>query len=143
MRSSAYFNSGIVTAIALFLFFLLMDLAGYAHIWELRFFNAFILLIGIRYTILRVQENDKSYLGGYFSGIKTTVVAVSLFLILFLFYTTVVNPEFFEIVDSKRLSPFAVDKFSVIPAILFEGICSGIVLTFIAMQYYKAPDRVY
>ena len=137
MKSAPLFLIGICTALALFLFFLIMDVLSIAHIWELRFFNAFILLIGIRYAILKSKDFNTSYLTGFFSGVKTSIIAVLTFLLLFSIYTTLINPDFFEALDAKRLSPFTVDKFLIVPAIFFEGICSGIILTFISMQYYK------
>lgn len=142
MISSSHIVAGTMTAFALFFFFMLMDLMHLSHIWELRFFNAVILFFGIRFAIVASKKINSSYLTGFFSGIRTTIISVLLFLLLFVVYTTLVNPQFFEAIEMKRLSPFAVDKFLIIPALFFEGICSGVILTFIAMQYYKSSRMI-
>lgn len=138
---------GVLTAAGLVLYFLLMTLLGLVHILELRFLNGIIMAIGVTMAIRAYKTRVNGHIG-YFSGLGvgtiTSVVATTIFAALILLYVKVGGQALIEVLSAERYfgervqSTPGVVVFSVL---MLEGVISGVMISFIAMQYFKQKEH--
>lgn len=132
---------GIFTALALIAYFLLMKLFGLETQFWLRVFNVFIVG-GAIYMLLnrriRRDHDAVGYFGGLGLGIRMTVTAVVLFVIFLAIYVNFLDPHFLEVLQESKMWGTDVSLDLAMVGILVEGIVSGMVITFILMQFFKA-----
>lgn len=138
---------GLLTAGGLVAYFLLMKLVGLVHIIELRFLNGIIMAIGVSMAIRAYKYKVHGKIG-YFSGLGvgtlTAIVATTLFAALMLLYIKVAGESLVEVLSAERYfgdrvqSTPGVVVFSVL---MLEGVISGVMIAFIAMQYFKQKDH--
>jgi hypothetical protein len=135
---------GLMTAAGMIAYFLIAALFGVAHRVEFSSLNLVILIIGICMAIAHYKNvrNDRMpYLHGMGTGIITAAVAsgtMGLFLMIYMF----INPSFSEQLGVADYFGF---DFSV-PAIAFlgvlmQGAMGGVIISLVAMQYFKSPDH--
>jgi len=134
---------GLFLAGGLIAYFLLMQLLGLADILELRFLNLFILIAAV-VGALKYYKKHSNHLMTYFKGIGvgvfTSMVGAVIFALFMGVYLGVIAPGFYETIRSEaptyasQITPVTVSF-----VILLEGVISGFMTTFIAMQWYKVP----
>ncbi|HEY4651122.1 MAG TPA: DUF4199 domain-containing protein [Pontibacter sp.] len=138
---------GLFTAAALIGYFLLMKLLGLAHILELRFLNAVILAVGIVMALRaykRLQKGQIGYLRGLGTAFLTSLVATTLFSVFMLVYIKGFDDSLLEVIAADQLFG---DRVASTPGIvifmvlMLEGIISGVMIGFIAMQFFKRPEH--
>ena len=124
------------------LWFVIMKLAGFIYVLELRFLNIFLLLGGI---ILAEKEYSKvknekfNYFNGFRVGIKTAFVATVSFSALILLYLLFVEPSFLDVIKEKEpLGSHLYNPYMVFIAMVVQGLAYGLLETFVVMQYMKA-----
>lgn len=119
--------------------FLIASFTGYANMLQLRVLNALVLFPGIwfslRYFIKRTNT-DVVYLRSLILGLQTAAVAVIPFA-LFLFTYLQIDTTFMlylreNAILGKYLSPFIISF-----VVFFEGMMSGVLFSYISMQYMK------
>jgi hypothetical protein len=134
---------GLLTAAGLILYFFLMKLLGFVHIIELRFLNGIIMAIGIVLAIRAyksVKGGDISYFKGLGTGLITAVVGTVLFAAFMVVYAKVAGEQLIEMLSSERYFGERVESTPgvvIFSVLMLEGIISGFMISFIAMQYYK------
>lgn len=138
---------GLLTAAGLVGYFFLMRLLGYANIIELRFLNGIIMAIGVTMAIRSYKIREHGNIG-YFSGLGvgaiTAVVATTLFAVIMLLYIKIGGDALIATLAADKyfgervMSTPGVVVFSVL---MLEGVISGIMIAFIAMQYFKQRDH--
>jgi hypothetical protein len=134
---------GLLTAAGLILYFFLMKLIGLVHIIELRFLNGIIMAIGIVLAIRAyksVKGGDISYFKGLGTGLITAVVGTVLFAAFMVVYAKVAGEQLIEMLSSERYFGERVESTPgvvIFSVLMLEGIISGFMISFIAMQYYK------
>ena len=113
------------------------------HITTLRFLNFFILTVGLAMTFRSYRMKTKIlnvlYLDGLLLGAATTVISVVLFSIFIYLYFSVINPLLLQ--SLKRNAVMMGTSLTALTAaatVLVEGVCSGIIISFSIMQYYKS-----
>jgi hypothetical protein len=132
--------SGLLTGVALTAYFLIMQVLGYAHILELRFFNFVILAVGVCWAISKYKKdlhNREFYLQGWAQGIYTSAVAVLSFAIFMSIYMSAINPELLAYIQNNVASGQNLSGFTIFLSIFMEGMAGGFVITLSAMQYFK------
>jgi len=130
---------GLYTAIGLIAYFLVMKIVGLVHIIELRTLNFLILVAGIIKATRFYRDHHQeqmTYLKGFGIGILTSGVAVIPFA-LFIFIYLQLDVELLNYIIEgdtygQHLNPYMLSFI-----IAFEGLFSGLILTFIIMQYMK------
>lgn len=131
---------GLATFFALVAYFFLMKLLGLSHILELRFLNFIIIGAGISVGIVRLKrelhERD-FYLQGLAQGVYVTVVAVMFFAGFISLYLSLVDHKLMEEVRQNTPAGFPVTGASIFGALIMEGLASGVIISFIVMQYLK------
>jgi hypothetical protein len=132
--------TGLLTSLALIGYFMLMKALGLSQILELRFFNFVImsvgLFIGISYYKRSVPFNQEFYLKGLAQGAMITLVTVVSFALFISFYLNYFDQPLLEHIRAT-FSTQKIDGFSIFTAVFMEGLASGMIITFCAMQYLK------
>ncbi|MFT2007866.1 DUF4199 domain-containing protein [Pontibacter sp. 13R65] len=138
---------GIFTALALVAYFLLMKLLGLAHIIELRFLNGLILAGGIVMAIKNYKQSVDGmirYFKGLGVGTITAITATVLFAVFMLLYIKLFDTKMLEVLSAER---YFGERMTVTPGVVIfmvlmvEGLISGFLISFIAMQYFKRQDH--
>ena len=135
---------GLVTAVGYIVYFTMMQLLGLAENIELRGLNFFILMIGIIYSIYLLKIDsyiEFNYLKGFIAGVTVTVVSVVSFCVLMFIYLEFINPGLMQTIQETESLGRYMDPFSVSAVMLIEGCASGVIGTFMVMQYQKARSR--
>ena len=143
-NSNIAFLYAFLTTVALVGYFLLMRVLGLAEHTTLRLFNFVILFVGVYKSITTFKEmigDDFSYFRGLAMGMKmvllTAVFFVASILLYYLFDASFVN----NILLQGRVSGTA-SLAGMIGIIMIEAIGSGVMCTFMCMQYLKNPEHV-
>jgi hypothetical protein len=133
-------TTGLITSLLLVSYFSLMKAFGSAHLTELRYLNFFILSAGIFYAyyLFRKPGYNIEYFAGAGLGFITTAASVIPFAAFLYAYFTYVDPGLLVTIKSSSLMGEYLTPFTVAGAIVVEGMASGVILSFILMQYYKS-----
>ena len=135
-------KSGLIISAILIIYFLIMrsfHLTGSAAAWG---FNFIIIFAGITFTYRYYRTQTKlniEYLPGLLLGSLTTIVCTVLFTIFVYIYFSMIDPVSLNFLNnnilfmSGQLTPLKASA-----ATLIEGICSGFIISFMMMQYYKS-----
>jgi hypothetical protein len=138
---------GLLTAAGLIGYFLLMTLLGLSHIVELRFLNGVIMAIGITMAIRAYKisvHGQIAYLQGFGVGTITAVVATTLFAALMVLYIKIAGEALINTLSTQQ---YLGDKVLSTPGVvvfivlMLEGVISGVMISFIAMQWFKRSEH--
>ncbi|MBF8962184.1 DUF4199 domain-containing protein [Pontibacter sp. FD36] len=138
---------GLFTALGLIVYFLLMKLVGLEQVIELRFLNGVIMAIGVTMAIRAYKISRQGNIG-YFSGLGTGIITSALATVLFAVFMVIYIKAF----DDALLNVLAGEQFfggrmAITPGIvifmvlMLEGVISGFMVAFIAMQWFKRRDH--
>lgn len=138
---------GLFTAITLIGYFLLMKLFGLAHIIELRFLNGVIMAIGVTMSIRAlkiIRQGNLGYFEGLGVGIITSVLATAIFAAFMVVYIKAFDDSLLKVLSGNQ---FVGERLAITPGVvvfivlMLEGVISGFMVSFIAMQWFKRPDH--
>lgn len=132
---------GLITSLALVAYFFLMKVLGLSHIIELRIFNFLILCTGICYGINKLKKElheDDFYLKGLAEGILISVVSLLPFATFISFYLEYFDVALMDHIKSSVAMGEYINGLTIFFVIGMEGLASGAVITFCAMQYFKS-----
>jgi hypothetical protein len=136
---------GLFTAIGLIVLFFIMKLVGIVHIIELRALNIFVLAAGVIVALRyfsKVKHKSFTYLKGLGLGVLTCIIASVLFGLFVFVYTNFIDPPFMqEIVDNEPFGQY-LNPYIAGVAVVVEGIASGLILTFIVMNYMDTVETM-
>lgn len=122
------------------LYFVILDILGYSNVEFLKMGNAFFLLGGMNKAIQeKIAEGKHDYFEKVKAALGTAVIGVGLSIIgLMAYLSFMVTPDQMNDLASPLIS-FGAKSSTVtfVIAMLFEGMASSVILTFIIMQYYK------
>jgi len=131
---------GLYTAIGLMAFFLLMKVAGQeANVW-LRLLNGGVLGAGIYLlfrSIARTNHDRIEYFDGLKAGVILSIISVVVFMGFLGLYVTFFDPTFVVLLEESKMWGTNLTKERAAFALIVEGVVSGMVLTFIMMQFFK------
>ena len=138
-------KAGLLICAGLIAYFLLMRFAGLVQIVELRAFNFVILFFGIilafRHYRMHVDP-EIDYFKGFVLGIFTTLYAVIPFALFVFFYLWKIEPSLINSLESHSLfMGIEITAEKAAETILIEGSISGVLISYILMQYYKSEQR--
>lgn len=130
---------GLYVTVGLIAYFIIMKVVGLVHIVELRTLNFIILVTGIAMALKNYnqhQEGGMAYLKGIGVGLLTSAVAVIPFAI-FIFVYLQIDVELLNAIRNREPFGQHLNPYILAFVIAFEGFFSGLILTFIVMQYMK------
>lgn len=131
---------GLITAVCLAAYFMVMKALNLAHIVELRFFNILIMAFWVVFGILRLKNRTQEhefYLKGLAEGMIITVTAVVSFSIFMTVYLTQIDQLLMQEISSRVPYSGTMDGMVIFVSTFMEGMASGAIITFAAMQYLK------
>ncbi|MBF9254759.1 DUF4199 domain-containing protein [Pontibacter sp. 172403-2] len=137
---------GLFTAAALIIYFVLMHLLGLTHITELRFLNGLILAVGITIAIKSYKHSvngNISYFKGLGTGIMTAIVGTTLFAVFMVIYINIAGAELLETLSAEQYFGQRINTtpgIVIFAVLMLEGVISGVLISFIAMQFFKRKD---
>ncbi len=138
---------GLFTALALIGYFLLMKLLGLEQIIELRFLNGVIMAVMVTLAI-RAYKKSKHGEIGYFHGLGTGIITAALATVIFATFMVVYIKAFDDVLLNVLAGEqFFGERMVITPGIvifmvlMIEGIISGFMVAFIAMQWFKRRDH--
>jgi hypothetical protein len=138
---------GFLTALGLIVYFVVMKLLGFAHILEFRFLNALILTLGIIMALKSLKAINKGnikYLQGLGTAFLTALVSTTLFAVFMLIYIKGFDDSLVKVLSADRMIGERIEStpgLVVFMVLMLEGVISGFMIGFIAMQYFKRPDH--
>jgi len=138
MNTRLIYKYGISTGLALICYFVIMKLVGLGHITELRYLNILILMSGLFLYLKKLSESTFDYLGAFTSGIYVSGMAVFTFVVFFMFYIDFIDPGYYEHIRTNEPFGSYLNKGALGFMLIAEGLSSGLILTFIFMQYFKS-----
>ncbi len=136
---------GLLTAIGLIILFFIMKLLGIVHIIELRVLNFFVLAAGV-VMALRYFSSTKpesfTYFKGLGLGVLTGIVAALIFGLFVFIYTNFIDPAFMQsMVENEPFGQY-LNPYIAAVAVTVEGIASGLILSFITMNYLETAETM-
>ena len=138
-------KAGLLICAALIMFFLFMRYFNLIQIVELRCLNFIILLggVNIAYSYYRKQtESNVEYFSGFFFGFYTTIFAVLPFAFFVFLYLWKVDPDLVNGLKSNSLfMGVEITPEKAAMTTLIEGTVSGVLISYILMQYYRSGSR--
>ncbi|HXU27319.1 MAG TPA: hypothetical protein VN698_08815 [Bacteroidia bacterium] len=133
---------GLLTCLCLISFFFLMSAFKLQEVIELRGFN-FVFFAGGILLALRLYNKAIEDRIDYFTGLKigirvvfTSIIPFAIFMALYLVY----DDHLMNVIKQATGVGDYLNPLTVAGAIFMEGLSSGIIITFIAMQYFKKND---
>jgi hypothetical protein len=134
-------RNGLLTALALVAYFMLMNFLNLTHVLWLRYFNFIIMTAGVFYSIKiyksKVQPEKLNYLEGLAVGFLTAFVSVFSFSFFIYFYLRSLNPGFMDYLHANEFMGQYLNAGAASFIIFIEGISSGAIASFVSMQYFK------
>lgn len=135
---------GAYIAAGLIVFFLIMKLAGWVHVVELRVLNLFIMAAGIYAMFKKFRQTDINkqfnYMRAFFMGVSTSIFA-SIFFALFLFlYVGILDQELMQAIVEKEPMGRYLNPYVVSFIVAVEGVLSGVLVTFILINTRNAHE---
>jgi len=131
--------NGFIIFIGIGLYFLLMEVLGFADLFYLRLFNIFFVFYGINRTLkMNYAEGKKNFISNAVSALLTSLTGVFLSIIGLLIYSYAKGGESY--VKSLSMNFLFSGDPSVITysiGLLFEGGVSALFVVFLMMLYWN------
>ncbi len=135
---------GILVGLAHIIYFILMWILGLIETIELSFISGLFLVIGISVAISRFKAK-KNGIVHYFEGLgigATVGVVSSVILALFLMvFLSAIRTGYLENLQASALFPESLTKLSLVMLTSIYGAVPGLIIGFIAMQWFKRRDH--
>lgn len=133
-------RNGLLITLLLGIYFIALDIMGLSDIPYLRFGNALIVLFGINRTLRHNLEIGRDrYFDQFKSALSTSTYGILFSMVgLVLYVGLIVGEAHLQELSSPlfiRGESLGVVQYSI--SLLFEGLASGVLLSYISMQYYK------
>lgn len=135
------------TALGLISYFMLMKLVGLEDKIQLRFLNGLIMAVGVTMAIRaykRSVHGNIGYFHGLGVGIITSIFSTLLFSAFMLVYIKVFDDQLLHVLAGNQ---YMGEGVSITPGLIIfmvlmlEGVISGFMIAFIAMQWFKRRDH--
>ncbi|GLB48403.1 DUF4199 domain-containing protein [Neptunitalea lumnitzerae] len=131
---------GVLTAFSFIVYFMLLKTIGLSdHAW-LRFFNAFLLGVGIYSSIRsakKIGSGNVRYFNGVKDGLVTGIVATLVFVAFMTLYMYGIDTDFHKRILKQWFDEYTHGPILLLFLLLVEGISSSFILTLLVMQKEK------
>jgi hypothetical protein len=125
-------------ALALIVYFLIINKIGYGAKSYLSLFNAVIVGIGIFFVIRDVHKNTIKfkYLDGFVAGIKSGFVATLIFTVFMAIYLFEIDPALAQQLKKQIATAGEEIEFALLLSILLSGVATSIVTPLLILPIY-------
>lgn len=135
-------NYGLKIAAGLIAYFVIMRLIGFGNHIELRLLNLFILVAGIYFALKKFRnthEDHLNYFRALVTGVATGAVASAAFAV-FMFVFLIADPSLMQsIVENETMGRY-LNPYMISFIVLLEGVFSGLLVTFVLINYVNTDD---
>lgn len=136
-------KTGAILCVLFIIYFMIMKYFGLIQFAELRFLNIFILLSVLfstfRYYRMKTKILNIDYLEGLSLGVFSSGIGFALFAVFLYIYFSSIDPMLLDQLRGNTvMMGNALTPVSAAGSVLIEGICSGLILSFSIMQYFKS-----
>ena len=131
--------NGAIIFIGIGIYFLLMNVLGFADLFYLRLLNIFFVFYGVNRTIgMNLTEGKKNFVSNAISAMITSLTGVALSIIGLVIYSYMNGgdsyvktlPETFLFGGNPSVNTYSI-------CLLFEGIASSVIVTMLLMLYWN------
>jgi hypothetical protein len=133
---------GIKIAITLSIYFVVMNLAGFAHHVELRLLNLVILLAGVYFALKKFKETHGSQLN-YFralaTGVSTAAIGSFIFAMFLFAYMSLDSSLMESIIKNDPMGRY-LNPYLASFIVALEGLFSGLLVTFILINFITTDE---
>ncbi|SCY36067.1 Protein of unknown function [Nonlabens sp. Hel1_33_55] len=140
MKKSNTIKYAILIAVALIVYFVLIDIIGYGAESWLSFFNAVIVGVGLFFVIRDVYEHDKEhfeYMEGFVAGIKAGFISTTIYTIFMAIYLFEINPDLAEQLEEQVTIAGQGIEVALLLFIFLSGLATSIVVSLLVIPIYK------
>ena len=139
MKLQRELKNAILIFLGIGIYFLAMDSLGFADIYYLRLLNIFIVLYFVNQTIkYNIKDGKNDYLQNIFAAAFTSIIGVFLSIIgLYIYINYKGGEAYIHTLSDIFLTGSKPSVTQYCLGLLFEGIASSMIATFILMQYWK------
>ncbi|WP_240642070.1 DUF4199 domain-containing protein [Nonlabens xiamenensis] len=130
----------IYIAIALIVYFVAIDLVGFADRIYLSFFNAVIVGVGLFFVIRDVYEYERDqfkYMDGFIAGLKAGFVATVIYTIFMAIYLYEINPDLAEAIERQVTIAGEGIEVAMLLFIFLSGLATTVVVPLVILPLYK------
>ncbi|HTJ50700.1 MAG TPA: DUF4199 domain-containing protein [Cyclobacteriaceae bacterium] len=135
-------NYGLRIAAGLIGYFLIMKVAGFSHVVELRLVNIVILVAGVYLALKKFKQTHEEHLN-YFraliTGVATGAIG-SLIFALFLFIWMKVDVGMMQHIQETDPMGRYLNPYIAAFIVALEGVFSGLLVTFILINYVTTDE---
>lgn len=142
MQRRAYIlRNGLFLFLLLGMYFLLLDLLGWADNTYLRLVNFVFIFFVLRNTIKHTIEEGESYPIKFLICMVTVGIGIGMSILALYFYLYALEPSL-DRYDLSVMSPHSYLQLCI--GLLIESLSSALILVFIMLQFYKnkTPESV-
>lgn len=135
-------NYGLRLAAGLIAFFVVMRLAGLAHVIELRLLNLFILGAAIYFALKRFKnthEHHLNYFRGLATGVGTGAIGSILFALFMFLYMKADAVLMQSIIENEPMGRH-LNAYMAAFIIAIEGVFSALLVSFVLINYVETDD---
>jgi hypothetical protein len=138
MKTSQTTTYTLLMALALIIYFLIINKIGYGAQSYLSLFNVIIVGIGIFFVIRNVHKNTVKfkYLDGFVAGIKSGFVATLIFTVFMAIYLFEIDPELAQELKKQITTAGEEIEFALLLSILLSGVATSIVTPLVILPIY-------
>lgn len=135
-------NFGLKIAGALIVYFILMQAIGLGHHVELRLLNLLILAGGVYFALKKFKATHKDHLN-YFraliTGVATSAIGSFVFALFLFIYMQVDVGMMQSIIENEAMGRY-LNSYMVSFIVLLEGVFSGLLVTFVLINYIHTDE---
>ncbi|OIQ27752.1 MAG: DUF4199 domain-containing protein [Bacteroidetes bacterium MedPE-SWsnd-G2] len=134
---------GILIAVSLIAYFLILKLAGLHEVAWLRLFNGVIMAGGLYLSIKSYKSSpDFDYINGFKTGLLTGGIATILFSLFISIYMFHIDPSFAQLLLDEWFYDYNQGTRILVFIVFIEGLASTVVLTLSFMQIFKTSRNI-
>ncbi|HLT80615.1 MAG TPA: DUF4199 domain-containing protein [Cyclobacteriaceae bacterium] len=133
---------GLRIAAGLIAYFILMKLLNLAHNVELRLLNLAILVIGVYFALKKlreVNEDQLNYFRALITGFTTATIGSVLFAIFLFVYMKVDSSMMQAIIEGEPMGRY-LNAYIAAFIVALEGVFSGLLVTFVILNYIGTDE---
>jgi pheromone shutdown protein TraB len=132
-------TNGVLIFIGIGIYFLIMNVLGFANLFYLRLFNVFFIFYGVNRALqMNLAEGKKEFLSNAISAMVTSLIGVFLSVFGLLIYSYAKGGDAYVQSLSKTFmfggNP-SVNTYCI--CLLFEGFASSVIVTMLLMFYWN------
>jgi hypothetical protein len=130
---------GVFASIAMIIYFIVANIAGLAHLEEVRFMSHVFILVAVVLaigTFKRIHGGYMPYLPGLGLGFVVGLTAAVIYALFIFVYANFLNPDFLAVLEHQDYYGTRLSPFTLFASIVILGIAVGSMTGYTLMMLY-------